>query len=336
MSQATRLIQPSKGQVQEWINGHYALRGNLEPLPGERDLNYRLTTDDAGTFVFKLCPDTDEAPLLEAQHEALALLQQHDLAAIPRVIPSRTGDSLITLRADSQDYLARLLSYVPGKVLAGQAPYSTALLEDLGRTMGQFDRALVGYDHPAFHYPFDWDLGHARDVVARYRGLIADPQLRSSVDRIDRNFCELVVPRFEDLRKSVIHNDANDHNVLAEGDRISGVIDFGDMIHTFTICDPAIAIAYATLESEDVLDGILTVTRGYHASLPLLEAEVAVLFPMVCMRLAVSACMAAHQMRLRPDDPYLSISQEPIRRTLPKLMALEADLVHQQLKEALT
>ena len=53
------------------------------------------------------------------------------------------------------------------------------------------------------------------------------------------------------------------------------------------------------------------------------------------MRLAVSACMAAHQMRLRPDDPYLTISQEPIRRTLPKLLALDVNDVHRELKEAL-
>jgi Ser/Thr protein kinase RdoA (MazF antagonist) len=148
-------------------------------------------------------------------------------------------------------------------------------------------------------------------------------------------FQDVAVPRFAQLRQSVIHNDANDHNVLADGDRVSGLIDFGDMVHTFTICDPAIAIAYATLGAEDVLEVIREMVFGYQECMPIEEAELAVLFPMICMRLAVSACMAAHQMRLRPDDPYLSISQEPIRRTLPKLLALDEDEVHQQLKEVL-
>ena len=45
--------------------------------------------------------------------------------------------------------------------------------------------------------------------------------------------------------------------------------------------------------------------------------------------------MAAHQIRQRPDDPYLAISQEPIRRTLPKLLALDPEEIDQLLNDAL-
>ena len=35
---------------------------------------------------------------------------------------------------------------------------------------------------------------------------------------------------------SVIHNDANDHNVLVDGaaDRVVGLLDLGDMVHSVT------------------------------------------------------------------------------------------------------
>jgi Ser/Thr protein kinase RdoA (MazF antagonist) len=95
-------------------------------------------------------------------------------------------------------------------------------------------------------------------------------------------------------------------------------------------------MAYATLGAVDSRQTIKEMAIGYKASMAIEEAELAVLFPMVRMRLAVSACMAANQIRLRPDDPYLSISQEPIRRTLPKLLALDACDVHQLLEETLT
>ena len=126
------------------------------------------------------------------------------------------------------------------------------MIRDLGRTVGRINQALAGYDHSAFHYTFDWDLAQAIDVVRRYRDLISDTQLRDSVNQIYRDFENIVVPRFDQLRKSVIHNDANDYNVLAEGDNVTGLIDFGDMVYSYTICDLAIAMAYAALESDDV------------------------------------------------------------------------------------
>jgi hypothetical protein len=38
----------------------------------------------------------------------------------------------------------------------------------------------------------------------------------------------------------------------------------------------------------------------------------------------MSACIAAWQQQHRPDDEYLAVSQEPIRRTLPALAAIAA------------
>src|SRR5262249_5015171 len=55
------------------------------------------------------------------------------------------------------------------------------------------------------------------------------------------------------------------------------------------------------------------------AEFPLLEQELAALFGLICLRLCLSACMAAHQQEQRPDDEYLAISQAPLRRTLPGL-----------------
>lgn len=146
---------------------------------------------------------------------------------------------------------------------------------------------------------------------------------------------ENVTSTSNSTRKTEIHNDVNDYNVLAEGDQVTGLVDFGDMVHTHTICDLAIAMAYTTLGADDVLQVIKEMALGYNEFMPVAKEELTVLFPMMRMRLAISACMAAHQMRLRPDDPYLSISQEPIRRILPKLLTLDVNDVHDLLKNSL-
>jgi Ser/Thr protein kinase RdoA (MazF antagonist) len=144
--------------------------------------------------------------------------------------------------------------------------------------------------------------------------IVFSTYMRTSLRIVDRKFnCSDLIRR---------------GNILAEGNEVSGLIDFGDMVHTHTICDLAIAMGYTSLESDDVLQVILEMAIGYNESMPLGDDELTVLFPMMCMRLAVSACMGLHQIRQRPDDPYLAISQEPIRRTLPKLLALDANEVH--------
>ncbi len=151
-----------------------------------------------------------------------------------------------------------------------------------------------------------------------------------------------VEPLLGRLRRSVIHNDANDYNVIVGGgddfysrdQSVVGIIDFGDLVHSWTVADLAIAIAYAILDKPDPLPAAAHVVRGYHAEHPLTETELAALFGLVRMRLCVSVCLAALQQRQRPDDPYLTISQAPIRNTLPRLAAIHSRFAEAAFREA--
>ena len=151
------------------------------------------------------------------------------------------------------------------------------------------------------------------------------------------------MPRLAGLRQSIIHNDANDLNVVVGGgqsdpftknQRVLGLIDFGDAVYSYTVAGLAIALAYAVLDKSDPLATMCQLVRGYHAELPLTETELTVVYPLALLRLCVSASVAGYQMQQRPDDPYLAISQEPIRRTLPKLMALHPRFVEVALRQA--
>jgi 4-aminobutyrate aminotransferase-like enzyme len=91
------------------------------------------------------------------------------------------------------------------------------------------------------------------------------------------------------------------------------------MIYSFTVADLAIAIAYAILNKPDPLAAAAEIVKGYHAEYALTDDELAALFGFARLRLCMSVCIGAHQRSQRPDDDYLSISQQPIRDTLPKL-----------------
>jgi 4-aminobutyrate aminotransferase-like enzyme len=137
-----------------------------------------------------------------------------------------------------------------------------------------------------------------------------------------------VAPLVPELPMSVIHNDANDENVLVEigdGDesRIAGLLDFGDMVRTCTVCEPAIAAAYATFRAPEPLGAIAAVAAGYHQARPLSESEIEALFPFVVMRLCVSVTTSAEAAREDPDNRHRQISDRSAWRVLEQLAHLD-------------
>jgi len=57
-------------------------------------------------------------------------------------------------------------------------------------------------------------------------------------------------------------------------------------------------------------------------------------FPLAMLRLCMSACIAAWQQQQRPDDDYLAVSQEPIRRTLPAIAAIPPSVAARVVRDA--
>ncbi len=308
----------------------YGLDASASPLPSERDQNFLIDTTEGTRFVLKVANAAEDRAMLDAQNAAMAHLAARTTLC-PSLVPTTTGEAIATLPSPAGGrHFVRLVTWMPGVALATVPHHSPALLDDLGRRIGDVDGALASFDHPAIHRDFYWDLANGLAIVRRCSALIDDAALRAVVDRTADTIEKDEAPRFARLRRSAIHNDANDHNVLVGGDgslhqrrqRVVGLIDFGDMVHSFTVGDLAIAVAYAVLDKPDPLRAAATIVHGYHATNPLTEDEMAALFGLVLLRLCVSVSVAADQQRQRPGDEYLRISQEPIRRTLPKLAAI--------------
>jgi len=315
----------------------YALDGVAHPLTSERDQNFLLETD-RGRFVLKIANASEARATLEAQNAAMSHLALYT-AMSPRPLPALDGHDIV---ATAGPHHVRLLTWMPGVPMGTVGRHSIDLLRELGRAVGVMDGALERFDHPAIHREFHWDLAHAVTAIGRHLPLVADPVLSAllsaTVARIERDD----VPRFGNLRQSAIHGDVNDYNVIVGGgtDRytrnqhVTGIIDFGDMLHGFTVADLAIAAAYAVLDKPDPLGAAAAVVAGYHAAHPLRDHELACVFGLIELRLCLSICMAAAQQPHRPDDPVLAISQPAIARTLPRLAALHPRIVEATLRIA--
>jgi len=305
----------------------YGLRVTARGLPGEYDDNFHLTSDDGREFVLKVMRVSQAAEVLDLQCRALALLAERVPAlALPRVCPTLAGEPFAAVAIQGTPRLVWLLSYVPGRVLAETSPHSPELLHSIGRLLGQLDAALIDFAHPAAQRDLKWDLARA-GWIREHLGAIADSAGRAMVERCLFQYENEVVPALAGLRAGIIHGDANDYNLLVNAPDIQprqavSVIDFGDMLLSKVVCEPAIAAAYALLGKRDPLAAAAQVLAGYHSAFPLTEAEIALLFPLIRARLAVSVTNSAQRKLLEPDDAYITISEAPAWAALAQLDAI--------------
>ncbi len=317
----------------------YGINATAEPLPSERDCNFRLTSEAGETYVLRISNHEEPREILELQNHVFEHLAEHaPSVTVQRLIPALDGKLMTEASgSDGRRHAVRLMSWLPGKVLANSRPHSIELMRDLGAALGEIDRALISFDDPAADRKFKWDLRHPhwiRDLLDH----IAQPERRALVERRLNEFEKRVEPVLGSLRRSVIHADANDYNVLVgtkDGRRtIIGIIDFGDLIRTATVCEPAIAATYAMLDKPDPIEIAAAIVGGYHRQLRLDEKELEVLFPLILTRLCVSVANSAFQQKEHPENEYLVISEKPAWRLLERLDGISSDYAHFRLRAA--
>ncbi len=318
----------------------YGLKATAQKLPGEYDHNFHLTTDDGAEYVLKVMRAGCERALIDLQCQAFThLAERAPSLQLQRVCPTLQGGLLATVKTDDgAEHLVWLLSYVPGDLLAKANPHTPEMLFSLGSLLGQMNAALADFSHPAANRAMKWDLARA-DWVKESLHCIEDSSRRALIERLLQQYETAVVPALPPLRKSVIHNDANDYNVIVNDAKASpreviSMIDFGDMLHTCTVFEVAIAAAYALLDKPDPLAGAANVIAGYHAAYPLEETEIAWLFDLICARLMVSVVNSAQRKQLHPDDPYITISERPAWDALEKLTKIPPQFAHYTFRHA--
>jgi 4-aminobutyrate aminotransferase-like enzyme/Ser/Thr protein kinase RdoA (MazF antagonist) len=330
---------------------------NLRPLPSERDQNFLLQAPDGRRYVLKVANGAESWDVLDLQNRTLEHLLSCGLSlAVPQLVPTSSGQEIgstglaagrpspPTETAGDTEFFTRLLTWVPGVPFARVKPHSPELLRSLGHRLGELDRVLSDFAHPAANRTLSWDLNAADAFILDNVALVADPSRRALIERFLDRFEAFAAPRLSELRTGIIHNDGNDYNVLVDSPltagrvdsprEVSGIVDFGDMVHSWIVAEPAVACAYAMLGKVDPVGAATHVLRGYHEANPLNEPEIDVLYELARLRLALSAVTESFQRRREPEIEYLSISSEQVWSLLGQLDGLEPQLARYRLRDA--
>jgi len=307
---------------------HFGIEGKASPLDSERDQNVRLDAGGA-SYVLKVANAAEDPDTLILQNEAMRHLEANEIAGIPRLVRSAGGGDMVNVAKNGKEHKVRLITWLHGKTLSS-TPRTPEQMRDLGRFMGGVSRGFQGFGTAkAFRKGFPWSL----DDVAALEPLaasIADPNRREMVERLFDRYKSTVAPVLPTLRASVLHQDANDNNVIVEAgatDTIAGLVDFGDMCFGRTVNELAITLAYALLENDEIYRSANELIAGYVAEFPLTEAEADVLFDLMRMRLVASVCLSSHRAADYPDNPYLMISQAPAFELLERLDSMDTGLL---------
>jgi Ser/Thr protein kinase RdoA (MazF antagonist) len=295
----------------------FGIVGRISALPSERDQNFLIADADGGKFVLKIANLNDAPELLDFQNKAMRhVAEALTDCRVQSVVPSLQGADLTTISNSitAAPHCVRMLTWIEGEVLANAGTRGPSLYESIGASMARIDAALCRFTHPAMRRVLQWDLRQAG--MARENASLLSLDRRARVERI---FLQWDAIDWAALRHGVIHGDANDYNVLVGAGRMVGLLDFGDMLHSSTVCDLAIALAYTMLNEKEPLSVAAQVIRGYHRCYPLTDAEQQALFPLILSRLSMSVCYSAHNRARNPHDPYQVVTEAAAWELLDKL-----------------
>lgn len=280
-------------------------------LPSYEDNNYLVTTE-SGKFVLKKYRLGTSEEYIKFQNLVIQTLHDNN-TSVQEVFKSPNGNSIEKTAAGNLVILISYLQGVPfGDVFKEAKPdlFRLGYLERIGHELAVMDATLSKIEHPEAHRKFEWDLRYTDELAPKLEVIKTKttPE-RHALATFYVDLFNEYKERLESLpRKQIIHGDPNDYNLILDDNNYSvGFIDFGDLVHTFAVCDVAICLAYLCIYFEDPLNAILPTLKSYHKHYSLSLEELEVLFPLLCARLAMSVIQSTYH--ASPDNPYVAISQ---------------------------
>ncbi|MDA7966500.1 phosphotransferase [Ruegeria sp.] len=313
------------GDVCAMMQERWGLDVQARCLTSERDQNFLVTATDGRGFIVKIANPSEDRAVSNLQTAALQRIQDNDPGLpVPHLLPALTGAVEVDVTLpDGREAMVRVLSCVGGSPLYGMT-VTPAMAHDLGGKAARLDQALAGMRHPAERHPLVWDMtqidGLAHLLVHQ------DGEDGDLVRREFHRFCTDTLPRFDGLRWQLIHNDLNLYNVFGDGDQITGLIDFGDMVRAPLALDPAIAAAYLMVEGDDPFTLARAFLAAYQQQLPLTEQEIALLPDIMIGRHLLTLLVTRWRAELHPDNATYILRNEPHALTsLRHLVRARAD-----------
>ncbi len=288
-------------RLTEWLAEHHGISGQITPLVGDCDLNFKLSNEQ-GDWVVKLSQQDVNA--LSFQTQLLSHLTDLDLS-LPTIKPDSQGRPVTPLGHDQFNSM-RLMLWQEGNMWVDTTPHTEEQWQQLGQQAGALCAAMADFDHPGAHRTLDWDVAQGLWVHAHL----------SSFDSAQSALIEGVLATFSSQKKAydalprqVIHNDLNDHNIVVKDQQVTGFIDFGDAVYSQRINELAIVCAYAICGQANPLDAAVAVVKGFHRHCPITEDELSHLHNLIAMRAVISVTHSQLAKTTDPDNAYKNVSE---------------------------
>lgn len=297
------------------LRDSYGLTGRLLPLAGEWDANFRVGTG-RGRYLLKLCHPQQPPARIGLQVSALQHLARHaPELPVPRIIENRAGAATTVVPAgphQNEQRRALLLSFLPGQPMSDTV-LTRAQMIPTGTLLGQLDLALAKFPEDADAHELPWDIRHVM-TLRPIATTIADPARRQLLlQQFDRHEAQ-VQPHLGALPWQWIHNDFNPYNLLVDGEdhaRLTGIVDFGDIVFSRRLNDLAIAASYH-LDGDDTMLGRAGLLVGaFHRVAPLSETEQSLLGDLIAARLLTTICITESRAREHPENRRYILRNNP-------------------------
>ena len=322
--------------VRRIASQQFGLEGAFKPLVSERDQNFRVTTEHGEQYVLKVSNVDEDPNVVDLQTQCLLHVERIDPSVpVPKILRTKAGDASTWVDGpEGTRHILRVLTYLRGTELS-KVPLTPALLRDLGATIARLDFSLRGFHHPAARHELLWDMRQA-PRLRPHTSHIADSETRERAEGVLDSFIADILPGLARLRAQVIHHDANGDNVVVDAqmpERVTGILDFGDMIHAATATEPAVTSA-DLLMNGDFIEPMCELIAGYDSVLPLDEDEIDVLYDLALARCAITAVITAWRGASTEGPGYLAAYGPASHAALETLLTIGRDRVRASLRAA--
>jgi hydroxylysine kinase len=302
------------GEVAALVRRLYGIKGDIQPLAGERDQNCRVETADGRRYVIKISNPSEPPSVVDFQIAALEhIARVSPQQPVPRVVRTLDGRThgTITLPGGAPTRV-RMLTYLDG-IQIRETERTAAQRRAMGAGLAGLNRALHGFAHAGAAHDLLWNVATAHRLTEQLDSLV-DGKRRALAQAFMERFKLHVLPRLASLRSQVIHNDYHLYNVLVAPDdqaRIVGIIDFGDMVHAPLVGEVATAAAFHMAGCADPFEGPSQFVAAYHAVLPLAGAEQEVLADLLATRHLITALISEWRAARYPENRAYIMRHNP-------------------------
>lgn len=298
---ATKIDRTTLARAEALARRHFGIAGSVSVLSSERDETFLIRAADGCGYILKIAAADERADVLQFQSDALAHLSTKRLVVpVPRPVASANGEMLVSVPSREGPRIMRVLTYLEGMLLS-HAPRQKAQLAALGRALASIGEGLADFHTVVPRQELVWDLCRAwslHDLVP-----FVETARRPLVTKVLDAY-GLAQGALHELPRQVIHNDFNPHNILVDPampEKVTGIIDFGDMVEAPAVNDLAVALAYHVFSGPG-LEDVATIVRAYAAIRPLSRLELAVLPTLVRTRLAMTIVISEWRSSRQPEN----------------------------------